>query len=161
MENADRHLFCMGWHVSYALYEFCHPSIVFSLTFLHGNLSHILFFCSRLFAAGSRSWTVVLGSLQAKATKWLLYWSASRQRNDCFTGQSPGQGRGGGQIQAMRIIYHLTQPLVKKQLFSRRDQMRIKKHGLENSGQTNYHHLVQVPICLQSLRMVSAHGYTG
>ncbi len=61
----------------------------------------------------------------------------------------------------MRIIYHLTQPLVKKQLFSRRDQMRIKKHGLENSGQTNYHHLVQVPICLQSLRMVSAHGYTG
>ena len=48
------------------------------------------FFLPHLFAAGSRSWTVVLGSLQAKATKGLLYWSVSRQRSDGFTGQSPG-----------------------------------------------------------------------
>ena len=53
------------------------------------------FFSSHFFAAGTRSWTVVLGNLQAKATKGLFYWAVSRQRNDCFTGQSPGKGKGG------------------------------------------------------------------
>ena len=51
----------------------------------------IFFSASHLFSAGSRLWTVVLGSLQA--TKWLFYWSVSRQRN-CWVS-------GGGQIQAM------------------------------------------------------------
>ena len=36
----------------------------------HGwNWMFMFFFFPHLFAAGSRSWTVVLGSLQAKATK--------------------------------------------------------------------------------------------
>ena len=42
-------------------------------------------FSSLFFPAGSRFWTVVLGSLQA--TKWLLYWPVSRRR--------------GGEIHAM------------------------------------------------------------
>ena len=59
------------------------------LFFDNKTCTRIFFFSSHLFAAGTRSWTVVLGSLQAKATKGLFYWALSRQRNDCFTGH-PG-----------------------------------------------------------------------
>ena len=64
-----------------------HKWVGYFLTTKH--VQGFFFFSSHLFAAGTRSWTVVLGSLQAKATKGLFYWALSRQRNDCFTGH-PG-----------------------------------------------------------------------
>ena len=50
------------------------------------------FFSSHLISAGFQCWTLTLGSPQA--TKWLLHWPVSRQRNDCLTGLSPATRSG-------------------------------------------------------------------
>ena len=59
--------------------DFCSKSLTpwLSLSSFQVNQSPChFFFSSHLFSAGSRG--------------GLLYWAVSRQRNDCFTGQSPG-----------------------------------------------------------------------